>query len=149
VLIVCAEEKEINMKRLVFAGLVLCVAILIGKVFAHPVQNSYLNVYADTDGETLTDSHSGRIITNTGAAGGQTFTLPAASSGLHFIFSLSAAQYIEVDPQNEDQIIGFPTTAMGDKIRSDTIIGTTIELVAVDSTKWLPVRKAGTWTDQN
>jgi hypothetical protein len=125
------------MKRLALAVLMLCVLVLINRVFAHPALNNFVTVLADEDGGGLTGNHSGLVITNPEATSGQTFTLPDAATGLHFIFSLSAAQYIEVDPQNLDQIIGFPTTAAGDKIRSDTLIGTTIELVAVDSTKWL------------
>jgi hypothetical protein len=125
------------MKRLALAVLMLCVLVLINRVLAHPALNNFVTVLADEDGGGLTGNHSGLVITNPEATSGQTFTLPDAATGLHFIFSLSAAQYIEVDPQNLDQIIGFPTTAAGDKIRSDTLIGTTIELVAVDSTKWL------------
>jgi hypothetical protein len=142
----CAEGKERDMKRVVFAGLLLCVAILIGKALAHPAQNSYLNVYTDINGETLTDSHSGRIITNTGATGAQTFNLPPAVIGLHFIFALSAAQDMDVNPQADDQIIVL-TNAAGDAISSDAIAGSTVELIAVDSTKWLPIRRSGTWTD--
>jgi hypothetical protein len=137
------------MKRLALAVLMLCVLVLINRVLAHPALNNFVTVLADEDGGGLTGNHSGLVITNTSATGGQTFTLPHAAAGMHFVFSLSAAQYIEVDPQNLDQIIGFPTTAAGDKIRSDTIVGTTIELVAVDSTKWLAIRKVGTWTDED
>ena len=138
------------MKRLALAGLLLCVGLLITRVFAHPAQNSYVNVLIDTNGETLTNDHSGRIITNTGATGGQTFNLPPAVKGLHFIFSLSAAQNIDVNPQNDDKILGLGlSTSPGDAIRSNTTVGTTVELVAIDSTNWLPISVVGTWTDVN
>jgi hypothetical protein len=121
--------------------------VLVTTVFAHPTRD-FVTVFLDTNGGGLTDDFSGWVITNRDATGGQTFTLPAAAVGRHFIFSLSAAQYIEVDPQNEDQIIGL-TDAAGNKIRSDTTIGTTVELIAIDSSKWLPIRKIGSWSDMD
>jgi hypothetical protein len=108
--------------------------------------NSFVTVYAVTTGETLTEVHSGRIVTNNGATGALTLNLPAAAKGLHFIFSLAAAQSIVVDPQGTDQILVL-TDMAGDEITSDTSIGTTVELVAVDDSKWLPIRKIGTWQD--
>jgi hypothetical protein len=135
------------MKRLGVLGLILCVIVLIRTVFAYPARNNYVTVLADLDGGGLTEDYSGWVITNTSATGGQTFTLPPAATGLHFIFSLSAAHYIEVDPQSEHQIIGL-TDGAGNRIRSvPATIGTTVELVAVDESKWLPIRTVGTWTD--
>jgi hypothetical protein len=134
------------MKRLGLAGFLLCALFLISKVFAHPTLNNFVTVFADTDGETLTGDYSGLIITNTSATGAQTFTLPDAVVGMHFFFSVAAAQSMVVDPQNEDQILSL-TDAAGDEITSDTSIGTTVELVAIDGSKWLPIRRTGTWQD--
>jgi hypothetical protein len=136
------------MKRVAFTALVLGLLIVITRVFAHPTLNDFVTVFSDTDGGGLTGEFSGWVITNTAATGAQTFTLPPAVAGMHFIFSLSAAQDIDVDPQSDDQIIGL-TNAAGDKISSDAAIRTTVELVAVDSTKWLPIRTVGTWSDAN
>jgi hypothetical protein len=68
---------------------------------------------------------------------------------LHFIVSLSAAQTIDVNPDTMTsyQIIGL-TNGAGDAIRG-TGVGTTVELVAIDSTNWLPIRTNGTWSDVN
>jgi hypothetical protein len=137
------------MKRLGMAGLLLCVVVFVTRVFAHPTLD-FVTVFQDTDGGGLTADFSGRIITNPAATGGQTFDLPAAAAGIHFIFALSAAEYIEINPQNDDKILGLGlSTAVGDAIRSDTTVGTTVELVAIDSTNWLPIRTTGTWTDVN
>jgi hypothetical protein len=143
-----AHKKEKQMKRLAVAGLILCGLLLLRTAFAYPARNNYVTVFADVDGGGLTEDFSGWVITNTSATGAQTFTLPPAATGLHFIFSLSAAQDIDVNPQNDDQIIGL-TNAAGDAISSDALLRTTVELVAVDSTKWLPIRTVGTWSDAN
>jgi hypothetical protein len=110
--------------------------------------NSFLTVYPFSSGQTLTELHSGRIVTNLGAISLLTLNLPPALEGLNFVVSLSAAQQVDVNPQTGDQIIGLTDNA-GDAIRSGSTIGTTVELVALDSTKWLPIRTIGTWTDVN
>jgi hypothetical protein len=136
------------MKRFGIAGLLLCVAVLVSKLFAHPTANEL--VFSDTNGENLTAAHSGMIITNPAATGSQTFELPAAAAGIRFIFALSAAQKIKVNPDDNDQFIGNGlSTSAGDALESDQVVGTLIEFVAIDSTKWLQIRKVGTWTDMD
>jgi hypothetical protein len=138
------------MKRLALTGILLSLAVLLTRVFAYPTLNSFLTVYTDTNGETLTDLYSGRVITNTGATGSQTFDLPPAATGSHFVFSLSTNKAILVNPQSDDLIIGLTSGSLGgDAISSDTTIGSTVELVAIDSANWLPIRVIGTWTDVN
>jgi hypothetical protein len=136
------------MKRLALGGLLFCIVVLVTKVFAYPTLNSFLTVYPFSTGQTLTELHSGRIVTNLGAMSLLTVNLPPALEGLHFVVSLSAAQQVDVNPQTGDQIIGLTDNA-GDAIRSGSTIGTTVELVALDSTKWLAIRTIGTWTDVN
>jgi hypothetical protein len=63
--------------------------------------------------------------------------------------ALSAAQKFVINPQNEDVFIGTgisPAPAADDALESDQVVGTLIEIVAVDSTQWLVIRKVGTWT---
>jgi hypothetical protein len=138
------------MKRLGLASLLLCVVILVTKLFAHPTLNDFVTVYTDTDGGGLTGDYSGLVITNPAATGAQTFHLPPAVKGMHFIFALSAAQKIVLNPQDNNVFIGTgisPAPADGDAIESDQVIGTLIEIVAVDATNWLTIRKVGTWID--
>jgi hypothetical protein len=69
---------------------------------------------------------------------------------MHLIFALSAAQEIVVNPDDNDQILGFSGVVTGDAIKSSpSNIGTTVELVAIDDSKWLPIRQVGTWIDAN
>jgi hypothetical protein len=138
------------MKRLGLAGLLLCVVLLLSQVLAHPTLNNFVTVFLDTNGGGLTGDFSGWVITNRDATGSQTFTLPDALVGMHFVFSLSAAQEVVVNPQNNDQIMGFSGVSQGESIKSNpSTVGTTVELVAIDSTNWLPIRKVGEWDDAN
>jgi hypothetical protein len=78
--------------------------------------------------------------------------LPPAIPGTCFLLALSAAQKFVINRQNDDLFIGTglsPAPAAGDALESDQIVGTLIEVVAVDSTKWLQTRKVGAWTDVN
>ena len=136
------------MKRVGLAGLLLCVLLLVSKLFAYPTINSFLTVEALPSGGTLNDVYSGVVITNIGATGAQTVNLPRAIKGLQIIYSLAVAQDVDIDPQTGDKILGL-TDMPGDKISSDAVIRTTVELVALDDTNWLPIRTQGTWTDAN
>jgi hypothetical protein len=137
------------MKRLGLAGLLLCVVVLVGKLFAHPALNNFVVVFADTDGGGLTGDFSGWVITNPADTDGQTFNLPPAAAGMHFIFALSAGEQIVVNPHDEDQFIGVAgTPATGEAIESDEVVGTLLEIVAIDSSKWLAIRRVGTWTQE-
>ena len=112
--------------------------------------NNFVIVFTDIDGGGLTSEFSGWMITNPAATGSQTFNLPPTATGMHFIFALSAAQRIVVNPEDNDLFIGTaisPAPAAGDAIESDQVIGTLIEIIAVDATKWLVIRKVGTWTE--
>jgi hypothetical protein len=138
------------MKRLGLAGLLLCVVLLLSQVLAHPTSNNFVTVFLDTNGGGLTGEFSGWVITNRDAMGTQTFNLPPAVTGMHMIFALSAAQEIVVNPDDNDQILGFSGVVTGDAIKSSpSNIGTTVELVAIDDSRWLPIRQVGTWIDAN
>jgi hypothetical protein len=134
-------------RRLALGGLLICGLVLVSTLFAHPVAN--VLVFSDTDGEMLTANHSGQIITNAAATGSQTFDLPPAATGLHFLFAVAAAQKMVVSPESGNLFVGTgidPAPAAGDALESDTVVGTLIEIVAIDSTKWLQIRKVGSWT---
>jgi hypothetical protein len=114
------------------------------------MQNNFAIVHADTNGETFTAASSGWIVTNPNATGSQSFDLPPAAAGLHFLFAVAAAQKIVVNPDNNDLFVGTgisPAPLAGDALESDQVVGTLIEIVAVDSAKWLQIRKVGTWSD--
>jgi hypothetical protein len=136
------------MKKLGMAGLLLAVSVLLSQALAYPTLNSFLTVWHIPGGGNLNDAYSGGLITNLGATGAQTMNLPRAISGLHITVSLAVAQDVDLNPENEDQILVL-TNEAGDAITSNSTIGDTVELVALDDAKWLPIRTVGTWTNAN
>jgi hypothetical protein len=60
---------------------------------------------------TLNDYDSGATLTNTGASGAATFTLPAAVPGLSFRVRVNAAQELRLDP-NGTETIALPSTSV-------------------------------------
>jgi hypothetical protein len=136
------------MKRFGVAGLLLVAIALFSKAFAYPTLNNFLTLQPVTAGINVNDGYSGAVITNLGATGALTLNLQRAIKGLHIIVTLSAAQDVNINPQNDDQILVL-TNAAGDAISSNATIGDTVELVALDDTKWLPIRTVGTWADVN
>jgi hypothetical protein len=136
------------MKRLGIAGLLLAVSVLLSQALAYPTLNSFLTLWPLTGGGNLNDAYSGALITNLGATGAQTLNLPQAISGLHITVSLAVAQDVNINPDNFDQILVL-TNEAGDEITSNATIGDTVELVAIDDSKWLPIRTVGTWSNAN
>jgi hypothetical protein len=136
------------MKRLGIAGLLLSVSVLLSQALAYPTLNSFLTLWLLPGGGNLNDAYSGALITNLGATGAQTLNLPRAISGLHITVSLAVAQDVNINPDNFDQILVL-TNEAGDEITSNATIGDTVELVAIDDSKWLPIRTVGTWSNAN
>jgi len=69
-----------------------------------------------TENYTVTVSDSGKILTNTGATGAVTFTLPKAADaeGCVYTFVLTANQNLAIDPDGNEKIIfGNDTDALG------------------------------------
>jgi hypothetical protein len=57
-----------------------------------------------------------------------------------------------VNPDNGNQFDGTaaqPCACAVDAPDCDQVVGTMIEIVALDSTKWIVIRKVGTWIDVN
>ena len=90
----------------------------------------------------------GGVTTNTGASGGITITLPDAQIGMAIIVVLTVAQDVDIDVQAGEQILVL-TDAAGDAISSDSTIGSSVTLIAISATQWMPVGQNGTWTDVN
>jgi hypothetical protein len=136
------------MKRIAIAGLLLCVAVLVGRLFAHAgYTNNFVSVFVDSDGGGITEVFSGQVLTNTTDADGQTFTLTDCIVGTDLIFSCAVAQNIIINPDNNDRILGL-TSHNGDSITANAI-GASVRLVKIDATNWLPVNVVGTWSDSN
>lgn len=139
------------MKRLGVAGLLLCIVVLISRVLAHPGQNGFALLFIPNSSETyFTGANSDFFVTNVGATAMRTIHLPPAVAGMRFVFALSVAQKIKVNPDNNDLFIATgisPAPTAGHALESDQIVGSLVEIVAVDDANWLVIRKIGTWTN--
>jgi hypothetical protein len=107
---------------------------------------------------TVTKEDYERIITNAGATGAVTFTLPDAGTviGREYKFVDMVDQNIYIDPQVDEYIYaaGLPALAAGDKIRCGKK-GCAVNLVAVTNGVWVVdesiygVGMTDAWTDAN
>lgn len=107
-----------------------------------------LTIEAKTGNYTVTAADSGKVFTNTGAGGTITFTLPVAVVGLHYIFSVGAAQALRIDP-NGTETIALPSTgvpaAAGKYIVASAEAGT-VTVVCTKAGGWAVSGYTGTWT---
>lgn len=105
-------------------------------------------VITKTADHTLTAADNGATVTNTGASGTITFTLPVAKPGLKFSARVSVAQALRLDP-NGTETISLPSSgvpgAAGKYLVADAI-GETVQLVCVVAGSWSVVGYTGTWT---
>lgn len=88
----------------------------------------------------LEEKESGNVNTNEDAAGAFALTLPAASTGLGYIFIVVEAFVLTV---NGGSIINGDEA--GTSIASD-VIGSTLALLAINDTQWVALWMNGTWT---
>ena len=113
------------------------------------VKNVTAKTQADTPITVTAATYNGQILTNSGASGGVVFNLPEASTviGQSFTFVVIAAQNLDVNPDDGDQILGA-TNAAGDAVRNATA-GGSITLTAIDATNWAVTAYYGSWSDVN
>lgn len=104
-------------------------------------------VAKQTASDELGGTHPAGIFTNIGATGAITMTLNTAHAGDNYCFYVGAAQALNIDPATGDQIVAL-TNAAGDKITNNTP-GSSVCLVAADTTNWMPIGTVGTWSDAN
>jgi hypothetical protein len=104
-------------------------------------------VTAYTVTHSLAAADTNGLFTNMGASGALTMTLPAAQAGYNYCVYVAAGQAVYVDPATGDQIASL-TDAAGDRI-SNAAAGSSICLVAADTTNWLPLAPVGAWADAN
>ena len=95
---------------------------------------------------SLLASESGAIVSQCGASGILTFTLPEAAAGMSYHFYVCASQAFTITPDSGDQILHF-TNAVGDRINTTGTAGDSVKLVALDDQFWVPLSETGTWND--
>lgn len=96
---------------------------------------------------TVRATESGTYFTNLGASGTITFTLPAATVGLHYIFKVRAVQEMRVDPNGSETL---ENTSYVEQVASAYLHanakGEFIHLICLETGKWSMHNSAGTWT---
>jgi hypothetical protein len=123
-----------------------------GNVTADGYVRGGVQVVADTGAtRTLTADESGALFTNDGGGSAITFTLPSAAAGLRFRFcNLSTSYAVAVTAAAGDTIVDDGSeTVTGGTITSSAGgvgLGETLELIAVNATRWVVASKNGTWT---
>lgn len=116
---------------------------------AAPAVVLYYNV-TQAAGLTLTALDSGCIVTNVGASGAATVTLPTDPPyGTFFRFFVSAAQELRVLPGAGNKIVGLGALAPSDaEYVTANANGEHLNLIANSSGDWQCVGYSGTWTEQ-
>ena len=99
---------------------------------------------------TLTVDDNGTCHTNTGASGAVQVTLPVATPGLHFKFSVGVAQQLRINPNGTDTI-SLPSTgvpgAAGKYLWADAV-GESVQIVCAVANSWAVFGYTGTWTSE-
>ena len=83
----------------------------LAKRMARYPSNRVLPVITATSDRTLASRESGSQCDNYGAGGAVTFNLPTSTyKGMYFKFTVAAAQNLEINPGDSDQIIANGST---------------------------------------
>ena len=123
---------------------------LTNKTLTAPVinqPNTTLNVEIQATNYSVASNDSGSVITNTGATGTTTYSLPAASSGLDYIFISDTAQAIVIQAAGSNTIRnGTSVTTAGGNFTSSATIGEVLRIVALNSNEWYVLHITESWT---
>lgn len=115
-----------------------------------PVIGAWAGTYViedHTGNDTLLESETGSVHTNLGASGTITFTLPSSpATGTFFVFAVSAAQQVRVDPGSATIYDNSGQTV--DKYKWADAPGECITLIANSSGDWITVAKNGVWSEE-
>jgi hypothetical protein len=102
-----------------------------------------------TADRTLVAGDSGSRISNTGASGAVTITLPAAIPGLFFEFLVEAAQQLRIDPVSTGESIALPSTgaqSTGGKYIWADAATEYVRIYCNTAGQWDVIGYSGTWT---
>jgi hypothetical protein len=102
-----------------------------------------LSVSPQTGSGAISGSDSGKRLTNTGAGGNITLTLPAASVGLSYSFTVVAAHSIIIARAGSDNI---RDAGGSDYVQlSSSTLASTITVSCISSAKWTVDNYYGSW----
>jgi len=95
------------------------------------------DITAKTSNYTVLSADKHTFFTNTGAAGGVTFTLPTPAAGLTYEFYRDANQTVTVDVATGVTIrVGASVTTDGGDVTLDAV-GSLLRIVAISATQWV------------
>ncbi|MCJ8163150.1 phage tail fiber domain-containing protein [Acinetobacter zhairhuonensis] len=100
-------------------------------------------VLTGTIGSSLSIIYSNGYVSNYGASGGQTVTLPTPTKGLHFEIGIDTAQNVRLVPASGTKFLG-KTDAY---YMESSTVASKLKITALDTTTWAWER-TGTWVDQ-
>ncbi|HNR12054.1 MAG TPA: hypothetical protein PKM59_01940 [Thermodesulfobacteriota bacterium] len=146
-IIVEGSTVDDNETTLTFADPTADRAPVIPDAVSGTIYATSVTAHATTGNITAAECWGGTV-TNTGAGGAIVLTLPDAVAGMQVLVVLLAAQDVDINPQNAEQIL-TATDAAGDAISSAATIGNFALLKAVSATQWIVQSSSGTWTDVN
>lgn len=137
--------SDCGMKRVAAAVVALTDASTgVGKLLTAKV------VEANTAGSgapnVLAAIESRTVLTNEGATAQNYHTLPTAAAGLDFEFVVQDSDGIRVVASSGDTIRDVATVSAAAGFIQSTTVGSTLRLLAINSTEWIVTSKQGTWT---
>lgn len=101
----------------------------------------------DTDISAVSGACYGQMYNNVGTSKAVEIELPAAVAGMSFTVRVSAAYTIKLDPNGTDRI-DVLTSAAGDYLISDAVVGSFIQLKCEVAGHWVMWGMNGTWTEE-
>ena len=106
------------------------------------------NISAKTASYTVVTGDSGKTITNTGASGAVTNTLPTAAAGLQYGFIITAAQTLQIKASGTDTIRIGTTVSAAAGFAETNVVGTAITLLSTASGSWIATSTVASWAVQ-
>lgn len=98
-----------------------------------------------TSDYTIPSTQCGYAYNNIGATGTVIFTLPAAAAGLHYYFTVDAAQTVEVLGAGTDQIAIGASNSSSQNVTAAAAYAS-LHLYAYKTGQWVALASTGTWT---
>lgn len=115
-------------------------AVVAGRV------SSKEGIEISTSARTLTAADRNKTIDNTGATAQVVLTLPAAEAGLRIVAVVLDTDGIQVAAATGDTIRIASSVSSAGGTATNAVIGSVLELVAMNDTQWIAHAVQGTWT---
>lgn len=104
-------------------------------------------VVAKTGNYSALATDSNNVFTNGGAVASVTFTLPAAASGFEYTFVVDNTNGIVIKASGTNTIRAGPVVSSAGGTMTSTMTGSSITIVAINTTEWMATSVLGSWTE--